>query len=72
MGSLSTLEKRKSRPRFGKPGGAKERLRPQNKKLLRWLDSWISTPDDRDEKWWTEFDADFAAHTVNLRPNPLR
>jgi len=39
-------------------GSAESRLRPQNKKLLRWLDSWLATPDDRGEAWWSEFEAD--------------
>jgi hypothetical protein len=43
------------------------RLRPQNMKLLRWLDSWLATPDDRGETWWTEFQADLQGHRMNLR-----
>ena len=43
-------------------------LRPQNKKLLRWLDSWQATPDELGETWWNEFQADIEAHRVTFRP----
>jgi hypothetical protein len=44
------------------------RLRAQNKKLLRWLDSWLATPDDRGEKWWSEFEADLKGQDLSFRP----
>ena len=43
-------------------------LRPQNEKLLRWLDSWLATPDDQGETWWTEFQADLQGQRVTFRP----
>jgi hypothetical protein len=52
-----------SRRRRGTP-----RLRPRNKKLLRWLDSWLATPNDRGEAWWTEFQADVQSHPVAFQP----
>jgi hypothetical protein len=66
VATAMTLRKPKStasRRRRGTP-----RLRPQNKKLLRWLDSWLATPDDRGESWWTEFQADVRSHPVAFRP----
>jgi hypothetical protein len=44
------------------------RLRPQNRKLLKWLDSWVATPDDCGEKWWTEFEHDLGNHRTTFRP----
>ena len=44
------------------------RLRAQNKKLLRWLDSWLATPDDQGEQWWNEFEADLEGQSVTFRP----
>ena len=44
------------------------RLRAQNKKLLRWLDTWLATPDDRGEAWWAEFEAEVQNRAVALRP----
>ena len=66
MATAMTLRKPKStasRRRRGTP-----RLRPQNKRLLRWLDSWLATPDDRGESWWTEFQAEVQSHPVAFRP----
>ena len=37
--------------------------------LLRWLDSWLATPDNRGEAWWTEFQADIQSHPVAFRPS---
>ena len=34
------------------------RLRPQNRKLLKWLDCWLATPDNRGEEWWKGFEDD--------------
>ncbi len=44
------------------------RLRAQNKKLLRWLDSWLATPDNQGERWWNEFEADLQAQAVTFPP----
>ena len=47
---------------------APARLRPQNRKLLKWLDSWLATPDNRGEKWWNEFEDDLRNHRTNFSP----
>jgi hypothetical protein len=61
-----TLRKPKSTASHRRRGAP--RLRLQNKKLLRWLDSWLTTPDDRGEAWWIEFQADVQSHPVAFRP----
>ena len=68
MASLPTL--RKPKPKASALGSArvKRRLRPQNKKLLQWLDSWLAAPGDRDEGWWEDFEADLKGHRVTFRP----
>ena len=50
----------------GRPTTA--RLRPQNRKLLKWLDSWLATPDNRGEKWWNGFEDDLRKHRTTFRP----
>ncbi len=68
MANPTTL--RKSKPKWSAQGSGEIEvgLRAQNKKLLRWLDSWLATPDDRGEKWWSEFEADLEAQTVTFQP----
>ena len=66
MPGATTIRKRKtsvSRRRRGEV-----RLRSQNKKLLRWLDRWLATPEDHSEQWWSELEADFQRHPVSFRP----
>jgi len=48
--------------------GASRRLRPQNKKLLQWLDAWLAIPDDRGGAWWKAFETDLAANRSSFRP----
>ena len=43
-------------------------LRPQNRKLLKWLDSWLATPDDRGEKRWNGFEDDLRNQRTTFRP----
>jgi hypothetical protein len=62
------LRKRKPRARRPRPSGPEVRLRLQNKKLLRWLDSWLAMPDDQGEAWWNEFEADLQSHPAAFRP----
>ena len=54
--------KHQSTLRKGRPENARDstqgRIRPRNQMLLKWLDSWLATPDDRGEEWWKEFEAD--------------
>jgi hypothetical protein len=71
MATATNLRKRKSRSTPSRRGGAGSRLRPENKKMLRWLDSWLSTPDDRGEAWWREFEADLHDRPVTFTPRHL-
>lgn len=67
MATLTTLRKPNSTaPRRRRMG---RRLRRQNKKLLRWLDSWLATPNDHGEAWWAEFEAELQSHAVTFPPN---
>jgi hypothetical protein len=68
VASLPTLRKRKPKASALGSGRVKKRLRGQNKKLLQWLDSWLAAPDDRDEGWWEDFEADLEGHRVTFRP----
>jgi len=43
-------------------------MRPQNKKLLRWLGSWLAIPEDRSENWWAELEAEVQSHPITFRP----
>lgn len=51
--------RRKEKAAKGEPrrraGG---RLHPENRELLRWLDSWLASPDGQGDAWWSEFEAD--------------
>ncbi|HUI43912.1 MAG TPA: hypothetical protein VL523_18270 [Terriglobia bacterium] len=49
-------------------GSSAARLRPQNKRLLKWIDRWLDSPDDRGDAWWNEFEADLHNHRVTFRP----
>ncbi len=68
MASPTTLRKRKAKSTARGPGRMEVRLRAQNKKLLRWLDSWLAIPDDQGEQWWNEFEADLEGQSVTFRP----
>ncbi len=68
MANPTTLRKRKAKTTAHGPGRKDLRLRAHNKELLRWLDSWLSTPDDRGETWWNEFEADLQSQPLTLRP----
>ncbi len=68
MANTTTLGKRKPKSTARGPGRIEMRLRAQNKKLLRWLDSWLATPDDQGGKWWSEFEADLEGQAVTFRP----
>jgi hypothetical protein len=71
VASLPTLRKSKPKARALGSARVKRPLRAQNKKLLRWLDSWLAAPDDRDEKWWEDFEADLQGHRVTFRPTRM-
>ncbi|HUY14836.1 MAG TPA: hypothetical protein VMX16_14580 [Terriglobia bacterium] len=66
MASLSTLRKRKPKATALGSARVERRLRPQNKKLLQWLDSWLAAPDDRGERWWEDFEADLQGDRVTF------
>ena len=68
MASATTLRKRPSKSTASGAGRPDARLRPQNRKLLKWLDSWLATPDDRGEKWWNGFEDDLRNHRSTFRP----
>ena len=50
MANTPTLRKQQSKPAASGADRPASHLRPQNRKLLKWLDSWLVTPDDRGEK----------------------
>lgn len=68
MANPTTLRKRNPKSRAQASGRMEVRLRAQNKKLLYWLDSWLATPDDQGERWWSEFEADLEGQAVTFRP----
>ena len=63
-----TADLRKPKPDSASRGPARagRSLRSQNRKLLRWLDTWLATPDDRGENWWSEFEADLRRNRVTF------
>jgi hypothetical protein len=68
MANTPTLRKRQSTPIASGGGRTDARLRPQNRKLLKWLDSWLATPDHRGEEWWNEFEDDLRSHRTTFGP----
>jgi hypothetical protein len=68
MAITPTVRKQQSKPVASGAGRPTTRLRPQNRKLLRWLDSWLATPDDRGEKWWNGFEDDLRNQRTTFRP----
>jgi hypothetical protein len=50
MANTPTVRKQQSKPTASGAGRPTARLRPQNRKLLKWLDSWLATPDNRGEE----------------------
>jgi hypothetical protein len=72
MANAPTLRKRQSKSTASGVGRPNVRLRPQNQKLLNWLDSWLATPDDRGEKWWKGFEDNVLNHRSTFRPTQTR
>jgi hypothetical protein len=68
MANATTVRTLKSKSTASGMGRPATRLRPENRKLLRWLDSWLATPDNRGEKWWSEFEDDLRNHRSTFRP----
>ena len=59
---------RRAKPKSVARRAVEPRLRPQNKELLHWLDSWLATADDHSQAWWAEFEADLQRRRVTFRP----
>jgi hypothetical protein len=68
MANTPTVRKLQSKPTASGAGRPPAHLRPQNRKLLKWLDSWLATPDDRGEKWWNGFEDDLRNQRTTFRP----
>jgi hypothetical protein len=68
MANIPTVRRQQSRRAASGDGRPLARLRPPNRKLLKWLDSWLATPDDRGEKWWDGFGEDLRTHRTTFRP----
>jgi hypothetical protein len=58
MANTPTVRRQQSKRAASGAGRSLAHLRPQNRKLLKWLDSWLATPDNRGEKWWNGFEDD--------------
>ena len=48
-------------------GGADKPLRPENERLLAFLEAFMAQPDDLGEEWWEEFRADLRRNRLKLR-----
>jgi len=68
MANSTTARKQQSNSTASGAGRPTERLRPQNRKLLKWLDSWLATPDNRGERWWKGFEDELRSHRITFRP----
>ena len=68
MANTPVARRQQSKSTASRAGRPTARLRPQNRKLLKWLDSWLATPDDRGEKWWNGFEDDLRNHRTTFRP----
>jgi hypothetical protein len=69
MANTPTVRRHQPKPTVSGAVRATARLRPQNRKLLKWLDSWLATPDDRGEKWWNGFEDDLRNQRTTFRPS---
>ncbi len=68
MANTPTVRKQQSKPTASGAGRPTARLRPQNRKLLKWLDSWLATPDNRGEEWWNAFEHNLHNQRTAFRP----
>jgi hypothetical protein len=68
MANTPTVRKQQSKPPASGAGRPTARLRPQSRKLLKWLDSWLATPDNRGEAWWNAFEDDLRNQRSAFRP----
>ena len=68
MANTPTVRRQPSKPTASGAVRSPARLRPQNRKLLKWLDSWLATPDNRGEEWWNGFEDDLRNQRTTFRP----
>jgi hypothetical protein len=68
MANTPTVRRQLSKPTAAGNGRTTPRLRRRNRKLLKWLDSWLATPDNRGEEWWTGFEDDLRNHCPTFNP----
>jgi hypothetical protein len=43
-----------------------QELRPENLRLLAFLDAWMAESDDLSDAWWEEFEAELAANRFSI------
>jgi hypothetical protein len=67
MANTPIVRKQQSKPTASGAGRATARPRTQNRKLLKWLDSWLATPDNRGEEWWSGFEDDLRNQRTSFR-----
>jgi hypothetical protein len=67
MANTPTVRRQPSKSTASGAARSTARLRPQNRKLLKWLDSWLATPDDRGDKWWNGFEDDLRNQRTTFR-----
>jgi hypothetical protein len=72
MANTPTVSKQRAKPTASGAGRPVARLRPQNRKLLKWLDSWLATPDQRGEEWWNGLENDLRNQRTTFRPAQTR
>lgn len=68
MANTPTVRRQQSKRAASGAGRPPDRLRPQNRKLLKWLDSWLATPDQCGEKWWDAFEDGLRDQRMTFRP----
>jgi len=67
MANTPIVRRQQPKPPASRSSRPPARLRPQNRKLLKWLDSWLATADDRGEKWWLRFEDDLRSQRTTFR-----
>lgn len=59
------VRQQKANYRYTSPVG--KQLRPENEAAIKLLDEWTSSPDDKGEEWWAEFEKELAENRFILR-----
>jgi len=67
MPGASTLRKRKTGRAATRSRGPEPRLRPENRKLLQWIEKWFESPDQQGEGWWGKFESDLRTGRLAFR-----